>query len=380
MKRVAILGTRGIPARHGGFETLTERLALHLRDAGWEVAVYCQADGPRGLATDSWEGVQRVLIAPGIAGPAGTAVFDVRASLHAAARWPLHLVLGYNTAVLCGVQRARGRTVVMNMDGMEWRRQKWRWPLRIWLRLNERAGCAWATHLIADNPEIRTHLLRYTSGARVSMIPYGADPIGAADPAPLARWGLEPLRYASVVARPEPENSILEIVRAFSARRRGMKLVLLGRYDAAQRYQRAVQAAASDEVIFAGAVYERATMAALRFHSALYLHGHQVGGTNPSLVEALGAGNPVLAHDNSFNRWVAGPDAAYFSDEADCARQLDLLLGDPQRLTTMRSGSRARHAAAFTWEQVLAAYEELLLRWAGAAAGEHARSAEEASG
>jgi glycosyltransferase involved in cell wall biosynthesis len=106
---------------------------------------------------------------------------------------------------------------------------------------------------------------------------------------------------------------------------------------------------------------------ALRYHSALYLHGHQVGGTNPSLVEALGAGNPVLAHDNGFNRWVAGPGAAYFADEDACARLLDELLERPDRLDAMRAASRARHAEAFTWGRVLAEYEALLGRWAGGA-------------
>ena len=380
LKRVAILGTRGIPARHGGFETLAERLALHLRERGWEVAVYCQAEGVRRLTVDSWEGVHRVLIPPRVSGPLGTGAFDLRACLHAASRWPLQLVLGYNTAVFCGIPRVRGRVVVMNMDGIEWRRPKWAWPYRLWLRVNERVGCAWASHLIADNPEIRNHLCRYADPARVSMIPYGADPIVDAEAARLERWQLAPMRYASLVARPEPENSVLEMVRAFSRRRRGMKLVVLGEYDPSRAYHRAVTAAAGDEVIFAGALYDRETMTAIRFHSALHLHGHQVGGTNPSLVEALGAGNPVLAHDNPYNRWVAGPGAAYFAGEDECARQLDALLEDPRALATMRAASRARHAAAFRWEQVLAEYEALLHRWAGAAAGRRARSAEEISG
>lgn len=379
-KRVAILGTRGIPAQHGGFETLAERLALHLRSRGWEVTVYCQTDGARAPDADDWHGVQRVFVAPGLAGAAGTIAFDLRACLHASARWPLHLVFGYNTAILCALQRMRGRVVLMNMDGIEWRRQKWRWPARTWLRLNERLGCAWANHLIADHPEIRRHLLGHADAARVSTIPYGADAIADADPAPLGRWGLAPQRFVSLVARPEPENSILEMVRAFAARARGMKLAVLGRYDPSRPYHRAVQAAASDEVVFAGAVYDRATLAAIRFHSALYLHGHQVGGTNPSLVEALGAGSPVLAHDNPFNRWVAGPEAAYFASERECAQRLDALLEDPAARAAMRAASRARHAAAFGWEEVLAEYEALLARWAEVAAGRRPASVGEARG
>lgn len=333
------------------------------------MAVYCQTDGTRRLTTDSWQGVQRVLIAPGLSGPAGTVAFDLRASLHAAARWPLQLVLGYNTAAFCAVSRALGSVVVMNMDGIEWRRQKWRLPHRLWLRLNERAGCAWAHHLIADHPEIRTHLARHADARRVSMIPYGADAVLDADAAPLARWGLEPMRYASIVARPEPENSVLEMVRAFSARRRGMKLVVVGQHDPSRPYHRSVAAAASNEVILAGAVYDREPLAAIRFHSALHLHGHQVGGTNPSLVEALGAGNAVLAHDNLFNRWVAGAGAAYFATEEECGQRLEALLADRSALAAMQAASRARHATTFGWEQVLAEYEALLRHWSAVAAG-----------
>jgi glycosyltransferase involved in cell wall biosynthesis len=372
-KRIAILGTRGIPARHGGFETLAERLALFLRDRGWSVAVYCQAESRHAVSADSWKGVQRVTIAPVLPGSLGTGIFDLRACIHAAGRWPLQLVLGYNTAVFCGLARLRNGVVIMNMDGIEWRRKKWRWPQRWWLRVNERLGCAWASHLIADNPRIHDHLLARARAERISTIPYGADAIEQADVRVLDRWGLTPFGYVSLVARPEPENSVLEIVRAFSRRRRGVGLMVLGQYDPRHPYHRRVTAAANRDVVFAGGIYDRSTLAAIRYFSALYVHGHQVGGTNPSLVEALGAGNPILAHDNPFNRWVAGPEAVYFADETDCALQLDALLDDEQRLTKMRTASRNRHMEAFTWERVLGDYESLLHGWAGVAAGNRER-------
>ena len=369
-KRLAILGTRGVPARHGGFETLAERLARFLHGRGWAVAVYCQAAAPAPTGVDTWEGLERVHIAPRLAGALGTGEFDLRAALHAAGRWPLQLVLGYNTAIFSVVSRLRGRVVLMNMDGMEWQRGKWTWPYRAWLRFNERAGCVLANHLIADHPHIREHLLGKAASAKISTIAYGADRLDDADAAILEQWRLRPFGYVSLVARPEPENSVLEMVRAFSRRRRGMQLLVLGAYDRSRSYPRRVLDAASDEVVFAGAIYEPAAVGALRFHSALYLHGHRVGGTNPSLVEALGAGNPVLAHDNRFNRWVAGPGAAYFADEDGCARRLDELLAHPDRLDAMRAASRARHAEAFTWERILLEYEALLARWAGIAAKE----------
>lgn len=164
-----------------------------------------------------------------------------------------------------------------------------------------------------------------------------------------------------MVARPEPENSILEMVSAFSLKKRGVKLVVLGRFDQSNGYHRRVIEAAGAEVVFPGAIYEKDVIEALRFHCLLYLHGHSVGGTNPSLVEALGASSAVLAHDNRFNRWVAGSGARYFNGEESCARMLDDLLKDPESIETMRKSSATRHIEEFTWPKVLGAYEQLLI-------------------
>jgi len=288
-------------------------------------------------------------------GAKGTIVFDWKS----AAGEP-GLTLGYNTAVFCLAYRLKGITNLINMDGIEWRRQKWSTLERAWLYLNERAGCWLGNHLIADHPEIKAHLATRVADSKITMIPYGADRIDSADSGVLAQYGLQPGGYAMVIARPEPENSILEIVAAFSRKPRGMKLVVLGRYDPEVPYHKQVMDAASDEVMFPGAIYDKATVSALRFHSALYAHGHQVGGTNPSLVEAMGAGSAVLAHGNHFNRWVAGPGARYFEGEQQCADQLDAILSDPAEIERMRAASRERHAAMFTWERVLGECEGLL--------------------
>jgi glycosyltransferase involved in cell wall biosynthesis len=368
-RRLRILGTRGIPARHGGFETFAEALALHLAARDWQVTVYCQAAGRGAPRSESWRGVELVHIPVSLSGALATALFDWRASLHAARRPGLVLTLGYNTAAFCAIHRLAGVPNLINMDGIEWRRAKWSAPMRAWLWLNERAGCWLGDHLVADHPSIAAHLATRTAPHRITTIPYGADSVTDADEAPVRALGLTPGRYATLVARPEPENSVLEIVRAFGRRPRGVALAVLGAYDPAHPYHARVLAAAGPEVRFLGPLYDRATVRALRFHSLLYCHGHQVGGTNPSLVEALGAGNPVLAHDNRFNRWVAGEAACYFDGEQQCAEALDRLLGDPAALAALGRASRARHAAAFTWKAVLAAYEALLERWLPGGAG-----------
>jgi glycosyltransferase involved in cell wall biosynthesis len=364
-KVLRILGTRGVPAAHGGFETFAEQLAPYLVQRGWQVVVYCQEFGSGVVHTDRWQGVDRVHIPVATPGAAGTIVFDWHATRHAARHGGLCLTLGYNTAVFCALLRlARVRNVI-NMDGIEWARAKWGPVAKAWFWLNDHAGCHLGNHLVADHPEIARHLRTRVGADRITVIPYGADDVqdADADEGELARLGLERDRFLTVIARPEPENSLLEIVEGFSASPRPYTLVVLGQYDDTNDYHRRVRAAAGPGVRFLGAIYDKVVVQALRRYSLAYVHGHQVGGTNPSLVEALGAGNAVIAHDNRFNRWVAGEGARYFGDAASLARVLDELQQRPAEIAAMRAASRARFLDGLQWPQVLGQYEAMLEKW-----------------
>ncbi|MEN4936580.1 DUF1972 domain-containing protein [Stenotrophomonas sp. TWI1151] len=358
-----ILGIRGVPAAHGGFETFAEYLAVHLVARGWRVVVYCQEDGQGKLFTDTWEGIERVRIPVGVRGAAGTILFDWLSTLHASRSQDLCLTLGYNTAVFAAVLKLKGAPNVINMDGIEWARAKWGTVAKTWFYLNERAGCWLGDHLIADHPEIKAHLATRTRADRISTIAYGSERIDSADSSIVEGLGLVPGNYLTVIARPEPENSILEIVDGFSRRSRSLKLVVLGSYSDSNSYHQKVRAAAGTDVVFVGAIYERSVVHALRFHSAAYVHGHQVGGTNPSLVEAMGAGNPIIAHDNRFNRWVAGEGAQYFDGALSFARIIDQIEADSAPLATMAQASLVRFEQCFTWPKILQDYEELLSKW-----------------
>lgn len=362
-RHIRVLGTRGVPAAHGGFETFAEYLAPYLVERGWQVTVYCQEDRAGPVFEDAWRGVRRLHMPVATTGAAGTIVFDWKSTVHAAGEKGLVLTLGYNTAVFCALYRLKGLKNVINMDGVEWRRQKWGALAKTWFWLNDWAGCWLGNYLVADHPQIKRHLATRVSQDKITMIPYGSDRVDSADAGLIASYGLEPGAYAILIARAEPENSILEVVRAWSRQARGCKLVVLGKYAPDHAYQCAVKAAASAEVVFPGAVYDKAVVQALRFHALFYVHGHQVGGTNPSLVEALGAGNPVLAHDNPYNRWVTGPEQCFFDDENSCAAQVESILTDAGLRARMGAASRRRHAEAFTWEMILGQYEQLLLQW-----------------
>lgn len=363
-KHLHILGVRGIPAQHGGFETFAEKISLYLISQGWEVTVYCQEDGVGVITESVWQGVRRIHIPVNRAGAAGTVIFDWKATRHALTQDGLFLTLGYNTAVFNLMQRIKGQTNVINMDGIEWRRDKWGVIAKTWFWLNERVGCWVGNHLVADHPKIKEHLATRVSADKISMIPYGGDEVIIADISLLSPYGIDAGNFSIIIARPEPENSFLEMVRAFSCTQRNHKLVVLGDFTpATNNFHRQVIEAASAEVVFPGAIYAAPVVQALRFYSRFYLHGHRVGGTNPSLVEAMGAGCAVIAHDNHFNRWVAGPDAAYFKDEPTCAALFDRLLLNDASVEQMKAASRTQFNQRFTWSQILCDYEVLLTRW-----------------
>ncbi len=362
---VRILGTHGVPAAYGGFETAAENVGLYLLEQGWDVIVYCQIPGSGPITTDSWRGLTRVRVPQNREGWLGTAAFDLDCIRHVkrvAGPDDICLTFGYNTGIFNVSQRLRGMANVINMDGMEWTRRRWGLARQAILLANERVAGLVGTLLIGDHPHISKYLSRHFGRRRVVTIAYGAHPVVNPPVQPVLDLGLEPGTYVTMICRLIPENSVLEIIQAWSQRDRGLQLVVLGSLEDDDSYHRQVRAAASHEVVFAGAIYTPEIVTALRYHALAYLHGHTVGGTNPSLVEAMAAGNPVIAHNNVFNRFVAGPDAAYFDGVADLVATLDSILTDPARLSDMRSASLTRFQENYTWEHIGELYEQALRR------------------
>jgi glycosyltransferase involved in cell wall biosynthesis len=360
VKSILILGTRGVPANHGGFETFAERLALYLVARGWDVSVYCQEDVEivtERIKVEDWRGVKRICIQTAATGPRATLEFDWRCIHDAVNRPGVCLVLGYNSGIFLPYLRLHGCKVLTNMDGIEWRRPKWSKPVRAWFWLNEWIAAWSSNRLVADHPAIADHLATRRPRSATVVIPYGGVPIDEASEAPLAALGLTPKGYVVSIARIEPDNNIHMLVEAFSQRPRGVQLVVLGNMNDDNAYHRKVRALASDEVIFPGAIYEFEVTKALRFHARAYLHGHTVGGTNPSLVEALWSGNAVVAHDNSYNRWTADVAGIYFKDTQSCADAIDRMLTDDSLNMFCGLAARQRASTTFQWNDVLGAYE-----------------------
>jgi glycosyltransferase involved in cell wall biosynthesis len=363
-RTIRILGIRGLPAAHGGFETFAEYLSTYLIARGWRVIVYCQEEGAGAIYESNWQGIELIHIPVTGNGAKSTVVFDWMSTWHAAKEKDLCLTLGYNTAIFCLLLRLKGIPNIINMDGIEWKRGKWGRIAKTWFWLNEWAGSFLSNHMVADHPEIKRHLARCAAESKITMIPYGADPIKASDEEVLRGFGLHLGAYALLIARAEPENSILEVVQAYAKRPRGMPLVILGDYKPNENsYQAQVLAVANDEIKFIGAIYERSIVQALRAGACYYVHGHQVGGTNPSLVEALGAGNPVLAHDNHFNRWVVADAAVYFSSVDECDQLITQLCMNKYLTDSLKAAAQQQYFQRFKWDDILDQYEKLLLTW-----------------
>jgi glycosyltransferase involved in cell wall biosynthesis len=358
MARVFLIGVRGIPNRYGGFERLVEVLAPHLARQGHEVTVFCEG-GAVPPPDDLWHGVHRRFIPVKSAGPRGTLAYDWR-SVSDVPRGAIALIFGYGTAVYQWRLRRRHVRHAVNMDGLEWQRQKWGLLARLWLRLNERAAVAFADELIADHPAIQSDLQRRL-GAAATMIAYGVDlPALTAPAAAALPPGLPPEGYLLVIARPEPENQIHLLLQAHARSGSQLPLVVVGQFDA-NAYGRELRRQFPD-VRFLGPIYDPTRLDALRRQCLLYLHGHSVGGTNPSLIEAMAAGAPVVAHDNPFNRWVLGDRGGWYFGDVEALSSI--LASPPSDASRLAAVAAARQSCQdrFLWADILAAYGEIVDR------------------
>jgi len=355
---VAILGTRGIPANYGGFETFAERLALYLVGQGVPVTVYCR----RHHATEGheWQGVRLVTLPTFATKYLDTVVHTFLSTLHLVTRTRIRDVILCNAANAPALPllRVAGRRVVMNVDGLEWRRGKWGVAGRAWYRLGEWLSVRLSSVLVTDAEEVRTYY-RVRHDTDSVMVPYGADLLarGLALPAEL---GITPDRYVLYVARWERENNPLLVAQAHASAHTGMGLVMLGHSAYDSELEQEVRAAAAPNAVQPGSVFGKAYMA-LQTNARCYVHATEVGGTHPALIEAMGAGNLCLVLDTPENREVAGPDAWYFADEAGLARLLaDVDRLDESHLTALREASAGRAAELFSWTTVGATYLRLL--------------------
>lgn len=361
---VAMIGTRGVPAAYGGFETAVEEVGRRMVERGHRVSVYTRGSESR---DETYLGMDIVHLPAVPQKQLETLSHTGISTLHAMMGRRADAAFVFNAAnsPFVPLLRARGIPVALHMDGLEWRRSKWGPRGRAYYRWAEEHGVRTADALIADAPGIADYYT-HQFGVPTELIRYGAPILESAPEAGILDLGLRPNGYHLVVARFEPENHVLEIVEGYRRSTASMPLVVVGSAPYSAGYTQAVRDAASNDqrIRFLGGVYDQELLDALYLHAYTYAHGHSVGGTNPSLLRAMGAGTAVIAYDVAFNHDVLDDQAWFFSNARDLESHFAAVESDAARVADLGDKGRERARVAFRWDDVTDAYESLAARLA----------------
>ncbi|MGY1779072.1 DUF1972 domain-containing protein [Geodermatophilus sp. SYSU D01036] len=357
---IAMVGTRGVPARYGGFETAVEEVGRRLVERGHRVVVYCRTVPGAPEPPAEHLGMELVHLPAARRRSLETLSHTALSVRHLLAhRTDAAIVFNAANAPLLPLLRAARIPVATHVDGLEWKRAKWGGAGRRYYRTAEALAVRWSDVLIADAEGIAEYY-RAAFAAPTTLLTYGA-PLIAPGAHRLAELGLEPGGYHLVVARFEPENHVDVVVEGYAASDAAKPLVVVGSAPYSDDYTRRVHALADERVRFLGGVWDQELLDQLYAHCATYLHGHSVGGTNPSLLRAIGAGAAVTAFDVSFNREVVRDAGRFFRTPGDVAREVAAAEADPGRVARDRVRSREM-AARYDWDEVARGYEELVDR------------------
>ena len=362
--RIAILGTRGIPANYGGFETFAEHLSTRLVARGHKVTVYCRAHyiSPRQI---EYQGVRLKVLSTIRHKYFDTVVHTFLSALHAAPRrYDAVLICNAANAPFAPIIRLAGTPVVINVDGLEHKRKKWNSLARHYYLLAERLATILPTETVTDAKVIQDYYLA-RHRAKSTMIAYGAEVERRADPL-VRRWRVEPNRYVLYVSRLEPENNAHLVIEAFKRVRTAHKLLIVGDAPYAREYIKdlKMRARRDKRIVFTGFVFGR-DYRALQQNAYCYIHATEVGGTHPALLEAMGFGNCVLTLAAPENIEAIGDAAIAYSDENDLTEKLQRVLRDGSLVHAYRNRAQARVQEMYEWDYVVDQYEELFARMAG---------------
>jgi glycosyltransferase involved in cell wall biosynthesis len=356
--RIAMVGTRGVPARYGGFETCVEEVGSRLVRRGHEVIVYCRTAGDDRPSTHLG---MRLVHLPALRTRSLETLSHTALSVLHLLRWRADAVVLFNAAnaPFLPLLRLNGLPVATHVDGLEWKRAKWSGAGRRYYRAAEALAVRWSDALVADATGIATYYAD-EFGAVCERITYGA-PLISVGHDRVRGLGLQPGAYHLVVARMEPENHVDVIVDGYRRSDARLPLVVVGSAPYADRYRQRVTELADERVRLLGGLWDQDLLDELYGNALTYFHGHSVGGTNPSLLRAVGAGAATNAFDVGFNREVLGVEGRYWSDGDEVADLVSSAEADPE--ATLARGKRTTaRAAEYDWDDVTEGYERLCAR------------------
>ena len=362
-----MLGLYGMPLpqlHFTGFETAFGEIAPRLAAAGHDVTIYCRGSHyPQHLRVAEYKGVTlKYVPSPGGKNLSGL-VATLFASLHALAFGSYDLFFFVNVgmghhAALC---RIMGAKVVMNVDGLDWKRAKWGTLARFYFRSAARSAIKFCNRLITDAEAMRVIYLE-EFGKETTMIAYGAYVESSENPEVVKQFGVEPDDYYLIASRLIPENHADLIILGFLASGTSKKLLIAGGANYDSPFHRRLRELATDKVIFSGHIHDQSVIKELHCNCFAYVHGHSVGGTNPSLLKAMGYGNCILALDTVFNREVLDDAGLFFpKDQHALSELIRRVERDPQLVLELRRKGPARIQERYTWEKVSDQYERLFI-------------------
>jgi glycosyltransferase involved in cell wall biosynthesis len=358
--RIAILGTRGIPNYYGGFEHISEYVSAGLVKKGHSVTVYNSHNHP--YTADTWNGVtiKHCYDPEYLIGTAGQFIYDLNCLMDARKqKFDVVLLMGYTSCSIWGRLYPKKSTIITNMDGLEWKRSKYSKRVQQFLKYAEKLAVKHSQFYISDSRVIKQYLEdKYHIYSE--YIPYGADVLSEVEREQLDTRDAQKEDYFLLMARMEPENNIETILEGFNNSNSRRKFKVLG--DTSNRFGQYIRNKFNNDerIQFKGAIFDTPKVRALQNNSYLYFHGHSVGGTNPSLLEAMASEALIAAHNNPFNKSVLHADAFYFSN----ANEVQQLVENVQRKENeqmMVRNNLNKIAYQFNWEKIIDEYEAFII-------------------
>lgn len=366
--KIAILGSRGVPVNYGGFETFAEKISTGLVKRGHEVAVYCCKT--HSFSNDIiYKGVKRVIIPTINTTRLEKLIFTILSLIHASfTKTDVVLMLGISASSFCFLPRLFGKKVAINIDGLEWKRGKWGWFASKYFKFSEMMAGVVCDIVITDSRLIKKYYKK-SYGKDSIYIPYGADILNSVPSDGLTRFGLEPNKYILQSCRLEPENNPHLVIEGYQKSKMLLPLIILGDAPKGSKYKAklhkmAINSMNSEKIRFLGGIYNE-TYQQLIAHCAIYIHAHEVGGTNPSLLEAMGAGQAPLYLDIPFNREVVGEAGFPFQKDPNAlASSIDYLLNHPEEIINKSKMAKDIIRERYSWDAVVSQYEILFSKMA----------------
>lgn len=356
--RIAIIGTRGIPNHYGGFEQFAEYFSVYLATKGHEVFVYTSHNHP--YQEKSFKGVHLVhtLNPENKIGKIGQFVYDLNCIWDTRKKnFDIILQLGYTSSSVWHWLLPKKSIVITNMDGLEWKRTKYSKKVQWFLKHAESWGANHSDFLIADSVGIQKHL-KEVYNKNATYIAYGAHIFENPDENVLKEYHLQPYQYNMLIARMEPENNIATILEGVAKSENKQTFLVIGNHQNNTFGKKMFEKYSSFEHIhFLGGVYNQNHLDNLRYFSNLYFHGHSVGGTNPSLLEAMASNSLIIAHENIFNQSILENDAYYFSTSDEIQSYLSTIKKQYETLKISRNFEKIKRD--FNWELINGKYLEL---------------------